>query len=242
MKNTGKERIIIVSVADLLARGYNPEEIANAFVEINKKAWPPPFPQSILWTREQVLQHLINCPHILYCAIIKGEIVGTLSNIWTYENEALATKSWDSISGNGTLSTHRKDGDTGFGLDMSVLPEFQGRGVSQILAFRSFLIGVVLSNKKGVFLGARIPMFYKSNLSVADYVFGKNENGKALDPEIRLYLKDGFRIIKIVPNYIEDPESLNYGVLMFWKNPLYKFTKHLPLHWLKNLAKKIILG
>ncbi|MDA8240869.1 MAG: hypothetical protein M0Z67_10950 [Nitrospiraceae bacterium] len=39
---------------------------------------------------------------------------------------------------------------------------------------------------------------------------------------------DGFEIVEIIPEYMEDPESLNYGVLIKWSNPLYKVTMALP--------------
>ena len=47
---------------------------------------------------------------------------------------------------------------------------------------------------------------------------------------------DGFEIVEIIPEYMEDPESLNYGVLIKWSNPLYKVTMALPF------LKKLRLG
>ena len=41
--------------------------------------------------------------------------------------------------------------------------------------------------------------------------------------------------MEIIPEYMEDPESLNYGVIIKWDNPLYKVTKVFP--FLKSLIK-----
>ena len=29
-----------------------------------------------------------------------------------------------------------------------------------------------------------------------------------------------------IPNYFKDPASLNYGVIVSWKNPMYRITKN----------------
>jgi hypothetical protein len=233
--------IFTSNVANLLERGYNREEIIKDFIRINEEVWAPPIPQDVVWTHEMMEQQLVNCPELLYCTFVEGQMVGTVTAIYVDEQDALNSTSWKSISGNGTLSTHKKNGNTAFGIDLSIPPKFRGLGISDQLVKKSFLISGILSNKKGVYLGSRVPSFHKHSktMSIEECVFGKNRDGKTVDWEIRMYQKDGFKVKKIVPDYMEDPESLNYGVLMFWENPLYKL--HLPLHWLKPLVKKIIL-
>lgn len=241
MKNAlGK--IHIYNVACLLAKGYSKEKIIEGFVQVNEEVWTPPIPPDVLWTSEMMEEQLKNCPDMLYCAIIEGQMVGTVSAIYVDEQTALNSTTWKVISGNGTLSTHKKDGDTAFGIDLSVSPAFQNLGIADMLVEKSFLISGILSNKKGVYLGARVPAFHKyaKKRSIEEHVYGKN--GKTRDPEIRIYQKNGFRVVKIMSGYMEDPHSLDYGVLMFWENPIYKYTKYLPLHLLKPLAKKMLLG
>ena len=238
-----KERNMrICRVSDLLTQGYNKERIISAFVNINKEAWPPPFPQEILWTKEEVSQHLENCPQLQFCAMNEDDIIGTVSIIHIAEKKVLTSKSWEEISGNGTLSTHNSKGDCTFGIDLSILPSFQGKKISSNLLQTAFLLSVILENKKGAFLGSRIPGYHKkSHIQVENYVWGRKMDGKTMDPEIRLYQSEGFRVVRIIPEYINDPDSLNYGVLMFWKNPFYKFTKNLPLKWLKPIFEKIFM-
>ena len=237
-----KSAIRIASISDLLLEGIQPEVIITAFVSVNKAAWPPPFPQEILWTEYEVSQHIKNCPQLQFCAIYEGRIIGTVSTIHISESAVLNCKGWESISGFGTLKTHTNDGNCMFGIDLSVIPEFQGKGVSEKLITTALLMGAVLVNKKGCFLGSRMPSYHKkSHIPVEQYVFGKKLEGKTMDPEIRLYQGDGFRIINIIPDYIKDPDSLNYGALMFWENPFYKYTRYLPIHWIKPMLKKIIM-
>lgn len=148
-----------------------------------------------------------------------------------YKNEAdiYQYTDWNDISGHGTLDTHDEDGDSLFGIDLSVSPKHQGKKLADDTMQAAFLVSVILGNKKGAFLGSRIPGFHRfaEKMSVEDYVFGKRRNGKTHDPEIRLYQSTGFRPVRVVPGYMDDPDSLNYGVLMFWENPFYRYTKHM---------------
>ena len=96
---------------------------------------------------------------------------------------------------------------------------------------------------KALYLGSRIPGYHKhKDTPVDNYVFGKRATGKPFDPELYFYLKQGFEIVEIIPEYMDDPESLNYGVMIGWKNPLYRLTKNIPfLKSLIGLTGKFLL-
>ncbi len=224
------------SVLGLLQAGYDQEWLIDGFVDVNQAAWPPPVPSRYLWTREKVRAQFEHCPHLLFVAIINGRIIGTLSVIHINQQDAEKTTDWEDVSARGTLSTHQPTGNCAFGLDLSVRPD-AGEKVGDVLIEKGILCCVVLDNKKGVFLGSRVPGYAKraSKTSIEEHVFGKN--GRTRDPEVRLYQSAGFRIVKIIPGYMEDPESLNYGVLMFWENPYYWFTRFIPRLITSTLAR-----
>lgn len=217
----------VFRVSDLLENGFPKETLIREFVRVNQEAWPPPFPQKYLWTEEKVRKQFDRCPTLQYAAFAGKEIAGTLSMFHVNESRVKTCSSWDDITSQGTFLNHDADSDSAFGADLSVGQKFQSKGVSGKLILSGLSFCTVLSNKKGVFLGSRIPHFHKKSgrISVEDYVLGKNRDGKTMDPEIRIYQNNGFRVVRIVPGYMEDPDSLNYGVLMFWENPLYKLTQ-----------------
>ncbi len=68
-----------------------------------------------------------------------------------------------------------------------------------------------------------------------EYIAAKTSSGKCLDPEIWFYLKAGLQIVKVIPDYFEDPESCNNGVLLAWKNPFH----NKPLRWLMSLIFRV---
>lgn len=219
----------ISRISDFLKLGFNEEELVSDFVRVNEETWPPPIPQEYVWTIEKVERQFKNCPHLLYAALIDGEVACTLSMIYKNESDVYKCSSWHDISGHGTLDTHDENGDSVFGIDLSVSPKYQGKKLADNTMQKAFLVSVILGNKKGAFLGSRIPSYhrYAEKVGVEDYVFGKNRNSRTRDPEIKLYQSTGFRPVKIVPGYMDDPDSLNYGVLMFWENPFYKYTRHM---------------
>ncbi len=229
-------KVKVRSVSGLLKEGFDRETLIRGFVEVNRAAWPPPVPERYLWTREKVAAQFQHCPHLLFAALIEGRIIGTLSVIHTREEIAKDTKDWEDMSNHGTLSTHQSDGDCAFGLDLSVRPD-AGNKAGDDLIEKGILYCVVLENRKGVFLGSRVPSYRKRahRWTIEEHVFGKD--GRTHDPEIRLYQKEGFRVVKIVPGYMEDPDSLDYGVLMFWDNPYYKFTRFIPRVFTRKLAE-----
>jgi hypothetical protein len=45
--------------------------------------------------------------------------------------------------------------------------------------------------------------------------------GKIEDPVPSFQLKNGFKFIKVLPNYIYDRRSMNYSNFLEWLNPHY---------------------
>ena len=78
-------------------------------------------------------------------------------------------------------------------------------------------------------IAGRIPGYlqYKDTMSAEDYVdrvqegFAGDPDG-FFDPVLTTQLAAGFTIERLVPGYIHDPSSLNYGVHMVWRNPEYR--------------------
>lgn len=58
-----------------------------------------------------------------------------------------------------------------------------------------------------------------------------------MDPEIELYSKvPGVEMVGVVPEYFKDWESMNYGVMFNWNNPVVRFP------FLRPLRRQIVAG
>lgn len=218
----------IARVNDLLNAGVSRRTIADDFVRINREVWGNLTSVEYLWTHEKLQQHFSVCPEYIYCAFENGRMVGTLTSIRTTEEAVRFKNSWLAKTGTGCLTTHAPDGPIGFGVDLSITKS-ASRAVSQRIVLVALFLGVLGESLQAVYLGARIPGYHRHrHLPVRDYVYGRTKNGKPRDPELYFYLKSGFEIVEILPDYMEDPQSLNYGVLLKWANPLYLVTRRAP--------------
>lgn len=243
LKNCGK-KVSICRVSDLIKHQFNLDNLANEFARIDREVWTAVTQDSrFSKTKDTAESHFKICPQIIYCAFKDGKLVATLTNMFTTEVELAKNKTWTEKTGNGYLTTHMPSGDVGFGVDLAVTREAP-KNVSDKLVLSTVLIGIIGEGLKSGYIGSRIPSYHKhADMKVEDYVYGTRKNGKPLDPELYFYMKDGFEIVEIIPEYMEDPDSLNYGVLIKWDNPLYKVTKALPflkpiIRW---IGKKLFL-
>lgn len=186
--------------------------------ELEKRAWP----EGGAATNEQISSRINIFPEGVIVAVIDNKIVGTVMGELIDFEEIMNSngKTWAGITGNGYITTHKENGDVLFGVDLSVDPTVRNKGIGRRLLLE---IGkmAVRYNLRGGILGARMPEYhkYKSEYTAEQYLSAKNENGELLDSELRFYQKSGLKLVKVMPGYFPDEESLDYGVLAYWKNP-----------------------
>ncbi|MFA7319553.1 MAG: hypothetical protein WC022_03100 [Parcubacteria group bacterium] len=227
--NKAPDQFCIARISDLIDAGVDIDNLIERIVILSKAIWGDVTDsQCYTWTKDMLKIQFEICPELIYCAFNNDEVIATLTYIRTTQSKAEFKSNWLNKSGDGYLTTHIPTGDVAFGVDLSVLKKSPQK-VSDRILLSAILIGVIGEGLKSAYLGARIPSYHKhKEMSVEDYVYGKRKNGKSLDPELYFYMKDGFEIVEIIPEYMDDPASMNYGVLIKWNNPLYRITKTLP--------------
>lgn len=213
----------VARVSDLLNQGFSKKQIALQIASINQITWGDLTLPKYIWTEEIMIEQLNRYPELIYVALDMEtlEVAASGTTLCTTIERAMHCSSWEDISGYRTLSTHDPDGDVIFGVDLTVAPKYQALGLSGKIINTAFITSVIGGRKKGALLGARVPAYQKhaAKRSIEEHVFGTESNPKTRDPEIKLYMSEGFRPLRIIPNYMDDEESLNYGVLMMLDNP-----------------------
>ncbi len=128
---------------------------------------------------------------------------------------------WQSI-GNGWLTTHVPNGEWMYGVESCVHPDYRGAGVGSKLMDARFNTLRRL-NLRGMMAGSAIVNYYQyaDQLTVEDYVRAVAA-GTIFDTNLTKQLHKGFKAHYPIPNYVTDPESLFYGVLITWENPDYR--------------------
>jgi hypothetical protein len=202
------------------------------YIALQRERWDA----DVVATRAQLESRLKSYPQGMLVAERDGKIVGMVyaMRITRYDYEKYP--SWDEITNKGYCNNVDLDGNAIFGVDLST-----ARGVGSA-AGDKLLLGVgelaIREGVKEILLGGRMPEYHKyaDKLSAEDYLLAKGPDNKSLDRQIRFYTSiPGLKALKVLPNYFQDPDSLNYGVLLRWQNPFYGlpgknvFIKLLPL-------------
>lgn len=183
---------------------------------------------------EQLRARLEVYPDGQFVGILDGKMVG-ICNSMLLENYTLDTPmpTWNDVTANGYLKgKHSDKGDVVYGLNISVTPN------SPPLAGLQILVGLAsMAVERGmrmIIAASRMPGYadVKDKYTPDEYIRLKDERGRNLDGHLRFYSNIvGLKIVRPLPNYMPDPPSCDYGVLIAWTNffrPFPKFThKHL---------------
>ncbi|MEF3303102.1 GNAT family N-acetyltransferase [Paenibacillus sp. GYB003] len=188
------------------------EELLN----VQREAFPPPFPEELWWKKEQIEAHAEVYPQGAMVAVADGVIVGSATSLLvTFTGKP---HTWAEAADNGYIrGSHDPDGDSLYGIDLCVRPAYRSRGVAAAL-YEARKRLVVRSGLKRFLAGCRIPGYcrYADRMSAERYVEGVVK-GEFKDLVLSFMLKQGMKPIQVLDGYLEDEESLNKAVLVEWE-------------------------
>jgi len=207
----------------------------EAILSVEEKAWP----ENLRASREMYRSRLETFSQGTLVAEVGGKVEGVVVVEIVNFRSVSDVRSWNEATDNGYIrKSHDPQGNTLYGVNLSVFPQTQSR-VAMALLEAVDKLAIKLGFKQ-IVLGGRIPRFarylkhycQKNNISAMsdkkrdeiaeDYIQATNRRGNPLDPQITFYQKVGTKITELLPNYFKDPESLDYGVLLIWLNPFYR--------------------
>ncbi len=124
---------------------------------------------------------------------------------------------WYEATNNGYLH-HHEDGEFIYGVNLAIAKHALMSGAGNVIMLQ--IGGVMLDlQMQGIILGVRPLRYHRfaGKMSFDEYLYDKK--GKIRDPELGMYCRMGFHIKKTLPNYFDDKESGNWGVLLYMENP-----------------------
>lgn len=190
----------------------------DGLLAVQREAFPPPFPEALWWQKEQIAAHVNTFPQGAMAAVADGVIAGSATALLIkYDGKP---HTWAEVSDNGWIQgSHRADGDSLYGIDVCVRPSFRGQGVAKALYHARQQLVVELGLKRFL-AGCRIPNFHEhADMMSADEYVERVVRGEIYDLVLSFMLKQGLRPIQVLPDYLEDEESLHKAVLVEWPNP-----------------------
>lgn len=173
------------------------------------------------WTKSQIKKLTELFPNGQIVIIIDGNIVACSFSIIISHTLFEEHKTYLDITANDTFSTHNKNNDTLYGLDMLVHPDYRGLRLGRrMYDYRKELCEEL--NLRSIVIGGRLPNFHKfDDISAREYI-QKVKHKEIHDPVLNFQLSNDFQVKRVMKNYLpEDNASESYAVLLEWANIYY---------------------
>ena len=175
-------------------------------------------PDSI-WKESHIKTLLAKFPEGQVVVKVNGQIAGCALSIIIKHNNFNQKHTYKEITGNYTFNTHTNEGDTLYGIDIFIKPEFRGLRLGRRLYdYRKELCEKL--NLEGIVFGGRIPNFHKyaAEMTPKEYI-EKVRLREIHDPVLNFQLSNDFHALRVLKGYLEgDAVSHEYAVLLKWDN------------------------
>ena len=174
------------------------------------------------WSKADIKTLVNKFPDGQFCIVIDEKIAGcALSIIVDYDKIEEDHKYIDIIGGEN-FAHHTNEGNVLYGIDVFILPEYQGMRLGRRLYEARKELCEQL-NLKAIVFGGRIPNYgdYAAELTPKKYI-DKVKLKEIHDPVLSFQLSNDFHVKKVIKGYLPgDHESMEFAVLMEWINIYY---------------------
>lgn len=191
----------------------------DALIELQKHCFPNMQP----WERAQIESQLNLFPEGQFVVECDGQVVASCSSLILRYDEQLEWHNWKKIADGGYIRNHNPSGDTLYGIEIMVDPEYRGMRLSRRL-YEARKELCRQRNLARIIIGGRIPGYHKyaHEMSAREYV--ERVMDKTLfDPVLTAQLANGFALQGLITGYLpSDDESRGYATFLEWKNLDYR--------------------
>lgn len=181
------------------------------------------FPKMLPWKIEQFKSIIKLFPDGQICIEFNGDIIASSCSLILDSKLYNESSNWHELTDNGYIKNHTIGGDTLYGMEIMVHPDFRNMKLARrIYDIRKKI--AVKCNVKKIAIGGRLPNFhkFKNKMNVYDYVNGVIDK-KIFDPVLTTQVANGFSLIKILPDYLpNDQESCGFATYLEWTNFQYR--------------------
>lgn len=194
---------------------------AKALEQLQRDCYPT-LGEAELMREEHFLSHCQLFPEGDFVALDGERVVGLGSGFLINFDFDAPQHRFREIIAEGYYTNHDPAGQWYYGGDISVHPDYRGRGIGRKL-YEARQALVRARNLRGIVAGGLLPGYaeYKGRLSIAEYV-EKVIRGELRDPTLSFQLRHGFKVRGLLEDYLEDSASDNWATLIVWENPDYR--------------------
>lgn len=201
----------------IIVRNTRPEDFDD-IIALSRKVYPTAPP----WGKDQLASHLKVFPEGQFVAVeeTSGRIVGMAASLIVNWSDYDMKVNWRDITDAGMFTNHDPEtGRTLYAAEVMVDPDMQGRGIGK----RLYAARRELTRRLGLLrirAGARLRGYaaVADRMTPEEYV-RKVVNRELGDPTLSFQLKQGFRVIGVVRDYLpNDPASCGHAAVIEWIN------------------------
>jgi predicted amidohydrolase/ribosomal protein S18 acetylase RimI-like enzyme len=174
------------------------------------------------WSQDEYNALLKKFPEGQICIEDNGAVIAAALAIIVDYSKFGDKHTYAKITGNGKFDTHDPEGDTLYGVDVFVDPEYRSLRLGRRLYDARKELCESL-NLRAMVAGGRIPGYaaYANEMTPAKYV-EMVRNKELTDPILTFQLSNEFYVRKIIRGYLPyDSESKAYATLLEWINVYY---------------------
>ncbi|WP_417389725.1 GNAT family N-acetyltransferase [Gimesia sp.] len=181
------------------------------------------FPGMQTWGREHIESQLKHFPEGQLCVEIDGRLAASSSSLILTFDPSLEWHNWKAVADDGFIRNHNPKGDTLYGIEIMVHPEFRGMKLSR----RLYDARKELCRQKNLIqmiIAGRIPGYHKhaDKMTAREYIDCVVEKA-VYDQVLTAQLANGFSVQGLIPDYLpSDTESCGYATYLEWTNLDYK--------------------
>ncbi|MDQ0058011.1 GNAT family N-acetyltransferase [Paenibacillus harenae] len=201
-------------------RNYGHEDF-ESLIGVQRLSFPPPFPEELLWNKEQLAEHVDRFPGGALCAEADGRIIASMTGLIVHMDSYGHIHDWATITDDGYIRNHNPNGDTLYVVDLCVIPEYRKSGIGKWL-MQSMYETVVELGLARLLGGGRMPGFAaKAHEATPEQYLERVIRGEWNDPVISFLLRCGRMPVGVAHRYLEDEQSHNCAAIMEWRNPFH---------------------
>ncbi|HZD34146.1 MAG TPA: GNAT family N-acetyltransferase [Nitrososphaeraceae archaeon] len=208
----------------LTVRNTRPGDIEK-IVSLQQASFPVLARHNNIWRPEELKSHLKVFPQGQLVAVEDdGTIVGSASTLVVTLDPEYAEHTWKGITAEGMFTNHNPSGDSLYGADISTHPKFRHEGIGSMLYGARKEIAIRLGLRRMI-SGGRLFNYcdFADKMSALEYA-QKVIKGELHDPVLSFELDNGFKFIRVLPDYMDDPRSDNFASFIEWLDPQYKLS------------------
>jgi predicted amidohydrolase len=212
----------IIDVRSLTIEDYQAlkDSMIQAYASLGGQYW-----------KEEALKKLISkFPDGQIVITVNNVVVGCALSIIVKYDKFGDNHTYRDITGNFSFETHDPKGDTLYGIEIFVRPDYRGLRLARRL-YDARKVLCERMNLKMIIAGGRIPKYgmYADKLTPREYI-DKVKKREIYDPTLTFQIANDFQVKKILRNYLpEDEESKGFATLLIWHNVYHDAEKNILL-------------